>query len=161
MPRYSRRPCPATRDLLSPLPEPVNTAVAGAVAGAVALSPVTRCAEHPSLRGSTQLFTWNPPPLQPSKFSSEDLPHESAPHGKVSKAKQTNVTSVQNRSRENKAPPAFPHPPASPAEASSRAGHEKTTRKPSKKIMSCQNQANNHVMPCKNRAKRAITPVRI
>ena len=143
------------KSLLSPvcpLPEPVNTAVAGAgaVAGAVVLEPA-RCAEHPSLSGSTQPFTWNPPPLQPSKFSSEDLPHES----KVSsqnQAKQTNVTSVQNRSRENKAPPASPHPsipqhpqqrrPARDIKSTPKSCKTMQHHAKSSKLMSCQNQAN-------------------
>ena len=126
-----------------------------------------RCAEHPSLRGSTKLFTWNPPP----KFSSEDLPHESAPHRKVSskqnQANQKNVTSVQNRSRENKASPSVSTLPASPAgktrserQTPSRAGHrEKKTHenhaKSHAKIMQAKHvmPKSSKITPCKNRVK--------
>ena len=76
-PKPCQNPCPATGSLarnLTPLPEALLLLL---------LVLVLLLVLEPSLSEDRQMFTWNPPPLQPSKSSSEDLPHESAPHRKV------------------------------------------------------------------------------
>ena len=104
------------------------------------------CPRAGALRGTsvTQPFTWNPPPLQPSKFSSR---HTNPRSPLKIKQKQTNVHPCKTAAARTSGVPAPQHPPASP-EASPRDIKKHTkimqnhaTHAKSSKIMSCQNQA--------------------
>ena len=132
LPRYRKpcqNPCPATRSLartLAPLPEALPETLPRYPKHCCCCCWRWCCCWlEPSLSEDRQMFTWNPPSLQQSKSSSEDLPERSPSkqnhaknqrdiraktHAKRCKKNMScqNREGVTGRGRENG--PLFPHP---------------------------------------------------